>query len=156
MTVMTCDDYTPLRRAPTSSRTAPSYVLLLLLSLAVTLPSASSFLFPTTATVRSKASCWKTRAESSDAVEPVPEEDDPFAEEDNNDGQPRSAGGLTLEGVYRRLKLETQGLDDGIVGLESKDTEFGVSPSSCAQAGRPAVLGFLLHCSLPWKEYGGI
>lgn len=38
-----------------------------------------------------------------------------------------SPAGLALEGVYKRLKLETQGLADGVVGLESKDTDFGVS-----------------------------
>lgn len=81
-------------------------------------------------------------AENSGAKEPVPRQqqsadpgvlsDAPRLEEGGkeeqevNDGQPKSPAGLTLEGVYRRLKLETQGLDDGIVGLESKDTDYGV------------------------------
>lgn len=47
--------------------------------------------------------------------------------EQQDDGQGRSPAGLTLEGVYKRLKLETQGLADGVVGLESKDTDYGAS-----------------------------
>lgn len=46
--------------------------------------------------------------------------------EETDDRMPKSPAGLTIEGVYKRLKLETQGLDDGIVGLESKDTDYGV------------------------------
>lgn len=45
--------------------------------------------------------------------------------EDGADGR-TSPSGLSLEGVYKRLKLETLGLDDGTVRLESKDTDFGV------------------------------
>lgn len=41
----------------------------------------------------------------------------------------KSPAGLTLEGVYKRLKVEVQGLDDGIVGLESRDKDYGVSPA---------------------------
>ena len=53
-------------------------------------------------------------------------------EEESDRGIAKSPEGLTLEGVYRKLKLETQGLDDGIVGLESKDTDYGVSTSMFA------------------------
>ena len=45
-------------------------------------------------------------------------------EEDESDsGMAKSPEGLTLEGVYRKLKLEAHGLDDGTMGLESKDTD---------------------------------
>ncbi|CAM9230721.1 unnamed protein product [Discosporangium mesarthrocarpum] len=37
-----------------------------------------------------------------------------------------SPAGLSLAGVYKRLKMEVQGLDDGVVGLESRDAEYGV------------------------------
>lgn len=53
------------------------------------------------------------------------------AEDDEDGNQPKSPAGLTLTGVYKRLKMETQGLDDGIVGLESKDAEYGVSATPC-------------------------
>lgn len=47
--------------------------------------------------------------------------------EEDSDGMVKSPAGLTLEGVYKRLKLEVQGLDDGVVGLESRDNVYGVS-----------------------------
>lgn len=54
--------------------------------------------------------------------------DDEVAVEDEvDDGLARSPAGLTLDGVYKRLTLETQGRADGVVGLESKDTDYAVS-----------------------------
>lgn len=63
--------------------------------------------------------------------EPVqpPELDDGKEVDDDGgdgDGRPKSPAGLTLEGVYKRLKLESLGLDDGTVQLDSKDNDYGV------------------------------
>ena len=61
---------------------------------------------------------------------PAPSDSPPAGlavEEESDSGMAKSPEGLTLEGVYRKLKLETHGLDDGIVGLESKDTDYGVN-----------------------------
>lgn len=122
--------------AATSTR-SPS--LLPLLLLAAALHTGSSFLFPVTAVGRVPPSCktWassvlsQSATSSSDVGEPVsqpPEIDDDDAEEvsDEGDDQPKSPAGLTLEGVYKRLKLESLGLDDGTVQLDSKDNDYGV------------------------------
>eukprot|EP00953_Heterococcus_sp_UTEX-ZZ885_P032952 17178-Heterococcus_DN1.PRE.2 len=40
--------------------------------------------------------------------------------------EPQNPDGVTLEGVYRRLKLEVLDLDEGVVGIESRDPRFGI------------------------------
>lgn len=42
-------------------------------------------------------------------------------------GEDKSPAGLTLEGVYKRLKLDSIGVDDGGVSLDSTDPDYGVS-----------------------------
>lgn len=42
-------------------------------------------------------------------------------------GEDKSPAGLTLEEVYKRLKLDSIGVDDGGVSLDSTDPEYGVS-----------------------------
>lgn len=123
-------------------RRGGTLALSLLLAVAVLqLRESSSFLIPTTtAAVRGcnaygsrSASCVWASVEGAagdseaSAEEPVAAEEE---EEEEDDGRAKSPAGLTLEGVYKRLKLETQGLEDGIVGLESKDTDYGVSWTS--------------------------
>lgn len=118
----------------TSSCIWGQVVVLLLLA---SLQPGSSFLAPTTPIARSRAFViWKTYAAGTSNVEPevptqgqAPSGKEPagvVVAEEADDGMPKSPAGLTLEGVYKKLKLETQGLDEGIVGLESKDTDYGV------------------------------
>lgn len=117
-------------RATTASTTT-ALALSLLLPLS-TLRGCSSFLLPAPFVGRSPPSCKTWASSPSTAGTPDTKESFPThsgdvkPHEDSKDGQPESPAGLTLEGVYRRLKLDTQGLDDGIVGLESKDTDYGV------------------------------
>ena len=102
------------------SRRGATISILLVLGL-VQLHGGSSFLLSgSTATTRSRRAsrCLRTTAWAQDAGE---------AEAKEVQTGPTSPSGLALEGVYKRLKLETQGLADGVVGLESKDTDFGVS-----------------------------
>lgn len=61
-------------------------------------------------------------------------EDEAKVEDEEDDGLARSPAGLTLDGVYKRLTLETQSRADGVVGLESKDTDYAVS-LFCIQLG---------------------
>lgn len=106
----------------------------LVLSLLLALSLSQSFVIPLTAAKRyhhasQSASCVRviglaaaTDSAGSDEGAPTEEKVD-----EQDDGQARSPAGLTLEGVYKRLKLEAQGLNDGAVGLDSKDTDYGVS-----------------------------
>eukprot|EP00752_Nemacystus_decipiens_P004373 g3997.t1 len=64
--------------------------------------------------------------------------------EEQDDGQARSPAGLTLEGVYKRLKLETQDLGEGVIGLESKDTDYGIEVVK-VQVKREPSLGLQLE-----------
>lgn len=102
-----------------SSRSRASTLALSLLPLLVALQlhGGSSFLLPVTSR-RHHASREQQQQKS-------PSEGG--QEEKEDDGRARSPAGLTLEGVYKRLKLEAQGHADGVVGLESKDTSYGVS-----------------------------
>ncbi|CAN0148162.1 unnamed protein product [Pylaiella littoralis] len=112
-----------------SSSRASTLALSLLLLLAALQPqSGASFLFPVTLSCRhvswSPTSFVKTW---SSAAAGQPESASEGEQEENqDDGRARSPAGLTLEGVYKRLKLETQGRADGVVGLESKDTDYGI------------------------------
>lgn len=127
-------------QAAAAGATTRSPSLLPLLLLAAALHPSSSFLFPVTA-VRNPPSCkaWASSTQplsatsSSDVGEPVIEPVQPpglddAAEVDGGDGDDRlkSQAGLTLEGVYKRLKLETVDIDAGTVELDSKDTDYGV------------------------------
>ena len=122
--------------AATTTRIHP---LLPLLVLAAALHPGSSFLFPVTAVGRLPPSGkpWASSMQpqsatpSSDVGEPVSQPSEfnyDGAEEvpDGGDRRPKSPAGLTLEGVYKRLKLESLGLDDGTVQLDSKDNDYGV------------------------------
>lgn len=120
--------------ASTSSCFCGQVVVLLLLA---SLHRGSCFLVPTTPVARSRAfAIWKSYATGTSDLEPAVSTQGQTSSgkepagvvmvEEADDGMPKSPAGLTLEGVYKRLKLETQGLDDGIVGLESKDTDYGV------------------------------
>lgn len=120
--------------ATTASR-RPSFLPLLLLASA--LHPSSSFLFPITAVSGLPPSCktWsaslrpQSASSSSDVGEPVQSSELGGAEDevdDAADGRPTSPAGLTLEGVYKRLKLECVDIDEGAVQLESKDTDYGV------------------------------
>ncbi|KAG5192761.1 hypothetical protein JKP88DRAFT_269265 [Tribonema minus] len=40
--------------------------------------------------------------------------------------EPVNADGVSLEGIYKRLKIEILDLDEGIIGLESRDPAFGI------------------------------
>lgn len=97
-------------RAPTSL-TAPS---LLLLMVGASWHDTSAFMVPviSASTTASRASSLcKTSATDKAGGE---------------DGADRSPAGLTLEGVYQRLKLDSIGLDDGGVSLDSTDPDYGV------------------------------
>eukprot|EP00904_Undaria_pinnatifida_P000067 jgi/Undpi1/10060/HiC_scaffold_28.g12514.m1 len=120
--------------ATTASR-RPSFLPLLLLASA--LHPSSSFLFPITAVSGLPPSCktWsaslrpQSASSSSDVGEPVQSSELGGAEDevdDAADGRPTSPAGLTLEGVYKRLKLECVDIDEGAVQLESKDTDYGI------------------------------
>lgn len=132
----------------------PKPVPLMLVALMASIKAGSSFMSPTivantrAAVVRhgracstsspSKKTCWAIGATldgSSDSKEPVSSADttavaaqeaEEIEEEEEGDDVVKSPAGLSLEGVYKRLKLETQGFDDGVMGLESKDPKFGV------------------------------
>lgn len=125
-----------VRTSRTGGR-ATTLVLSFLLALSLQLHGCSSFLLPLTAAkgcnhASRSASCVNTTKRaaatdgsgSDDGAEQTTETEEA---EEQDDGRARSPAGLTLEGVYKRLKLETQGLADGVVGLESKDTDYGVS-----------------------------
>lgn len=112
--------------------------LSLLLALSLQLRGGSSFVIPLAPArgyhhASRSASCIKTigaAATDSTAVSDEGQQQEPTEVEEveeQDDGQARSPAGLTLEGVYKRLKMETQDLDEGVVGLESKDTDYGVS-----------------------------
>ena len=119
------------RRTRISSRATP--IASLLLALSLQLHNSSSFVISLAASKRChhasrSASCVRTisRAAAPDSAG-SDEREEAVGVDEQADGQARSPAGLTLEGVYKRLKLETQGLADGVVGLESKDTNYGVS-----------------------------
>lgn len=96
-------------------------------------PLTSSFVLPTGSRIGGvergiiRGSCsysWRRSATTEpEAVEPVVD----FDEDKGSRDEVKTPAGLTLEGVYKRLYVEVQGLDDGVVGLESKDTDYGVS-----------------------------
>lgn len=118
------------------STSRATLVLSLLLALSLQLRGGSSFLLPLTVAKSCRhasrsASCVKTIgwAAATDSAGSDEGAQQAAAEgvEEQDGGQAKSPAGLTLEGVYKRLKLETQGLADGVVGLESKDTDYGVS-----------------------------
>ncbi|CAM9369157.1 unnamed protein product [Ectocarpus sp. 12 AP-2014] len=108
----------------------------LLLLLALQLRNGASFLLPSPAITRCSgfasrsASCGVMRASEADGdIEEVASlnvEDEAKVEDEGADGLARSPAGLTLDGVYKRLTLETQGRADGVVGLESKDTDYAI------------------------------
>ena len=109
-------------------------VLSVLLALSLQFRNGSSFVLPVTAVKRChhasrSSSCVKTigRAEATDSAGADEGGAEVAGVEEQDDRQAKSPARLTLEGVYKRLKLETQGLADGVVGLESKDTDYGVS-----------------------------
>jgi hypothetical protein len=56
-------------------------------------------------------------------------------------GEPQNPDGVTLEGVYRRLKLEVLDLDDGVVGIESRDPRFGIEIVKVVDIPRVPSLG---------------
>ncbi|CAN0204861.1 unnamed protein product [Ascophyllum nodosum] len=125
----------PSHPAERTSASSSTWRQLLPLFLLGSLRGGSSFLSPFTPIARRASSFGKNYAEASDvesmtpAQEKTPSGSPPAGlavEEESDSGIAKSPEGLTLEGVYRKLKLETQGLDDGIVGLESKDTDYGV------------------------------
>lgn len=126
-----------IRTSRTSTSGGATLVLSLLLSLSLQLRGGSSFVLPLTAAKRChhasrSASCVKTIGQASATDSPAGSDEGAEVarveeQDDDGGGQARSPAGLTLEGVYKRLKLETQGLADGVVGLESKDTDYGVS-----------------------------
>lgn len=114
-------------KVPGAITLANFFIQLLLLT-----QQTSSFTWPTSVVgsgasrvvAQRACSCpWSRRtASESDSVEPVVD----VAEDETENGA-RTPAGLTLEGVYKRFYMEVQGLDDGIVGLESRDTSYGVS-----------------------------
>eukprot|EP00903_Cladosiphon_okamuranus_P015477 g14289.t1 len=131
-------------------------VLSLLLAMSLRLRGGSSFVLPL-ATVKGcqrasrSASCSTIGAAAAAADGTGSDEGaqlDATTEvggvEEQDDGQARSPAGLTLEGVYKRLKLETQGLADGVVGLESKDTDYGIEVVK-VQVKREPSLGLQLE-----------
>lgn len=122
----------------TSRTRGGALVLSLLLASSLQLRCGHSFLLPSTAAqgfhhASRSASCaktvgWASAPEGTGSDEGAQQHTaEEGAVEAQDDGHARSPAGLTLEGVYKRLKLETQGLADGVVGLESKDTDYGVS-----------------------------
>lgn len=128
----------PVRLSMSSPATASILAVWLLHQLLLSHPT-SAFLTPVNVRAISarsitssggiSSSAWKRRCSAGDtsAAQGEPEAVAETLEEGDTEGMVRSPAGLTLEGVYKRLKLEVQGLDDGIVGLDSRDTDYGVS-----------------------------
>lgn len=133
--------------------TAAATLGVYLVQLLLLASEASSFLSPTTSLV-GRTSCsqihiscsrsWRLSAGAeSGSLEPTVDVDEASPDE------VMTPAGLTLEGVYKRLYVEVQGLDDGVVGLESRDTSFGVSPAPTVTLLRfvlAARLEFLFVC----------
>ena len=106
-------------------------VLSVLLALSLQLRNGSSFVLPVTAVKRCHHA---SRLDATDSAGSDEGGAEVAGVEEQDDRQAKSPARLTLEGVYKRLKLETQGLADGVVGLESKDPNYGVScVLSCIQ-----------------------
>jgi hypothetical protein len=61
-----------------------------------------------------------------------------------DDSEPQNSDGITLEGVYRRLKLEVLDLDEGAVGIESRDPQFGIEIVKVVDIPRVPSLGLEL------------
>jgi hypothetical protein len=61
-----------------------------------------------------------------------------------DNGEPQNPDGVTLEGVYRRLKLEVLDLDEGVVGIESRDPRFGIEIVKVVDIPRAPSLGLEL------------
>jgi hypothetical protein len=61
-----------------------------------------------------------------------------------DNGEPQNPDGVTLEGVYRRLKLEVLDLDEGVVGIESRDPRFGIEIVKVIDIPRVPSLGLEL------------
>lgn len=120
----------------------------LLLLLALQLRSVASFLLPSPAAITrcsrfAPRSAWCGVMRASEADGDTEEassnvQDGTDGEDEGDDGLARSPAGLSLDGVYKRLTLETQSRADGVVGLESKDTDYAVS-LFCVQSCRPAT-----------------
>lgn len=118
-----------------SSKVTAKVISVIYLTEVLTLaPLTSSFVSPTASRIGGvehgiiRGSCsysWRRSATAEPgAVEPVVDVDDDKESRDDV----KTPAGLTLEGVYKKLYVEVQGLDDGVVGLESRDTDYGVSP----------------------------
>ncbi|CAN0226552.1 unnamed protein product, partial [Ectocarpus sp. 13 AM-2016] len=126
----------------------------LLLLLALQLRNGASFLLPSSAITRCSgfvprsASCGVMRASEADGdteeAASLNVEDETKVEDEGADGLAKSPAGLTLDGVYKRLTLETQGRADGVVGLESKDTDYAIEVVK-VQVQRKPSLGMQLE-----------
>ncbi|CAM9701604.1 unnamed protein product [Choristocarpus tenellus] len=93
----------------------------------VTIPNHRLILTPTLRWPATTSVGTKVRSTVTKPLLPSATEGGIGEESENKEGSgPLTPAGLTLEGVYKRVKIEAQGLEDGAVALDSKDVDYGV------------------------------